>query len=199
MVHSPWVDFLPHNRCRRCSTCESDWPGEDRFFTFTVNLIDDLPQKATTGGAAAGKRQKKEAAASDAPAPAPEKQLVEAFRSAMATEYLTDANCSHCNEKRTVERSYKLKAPLSPVFLIEVSRIAYDRQVRVWSVDYRCEGKKKKLASLEATLVSLLSSRLNQFLSENPDNQSTAKEMHLKIPLLSRGLKLSDLSQIVLV
>jgi hypothetical protein len=59
-------------------------------------------------------------------------------------------------------------------------------------VDYRCE---ERMASLETTLVPLDRSRLP--LSDNPDhhpqeNEPFIQEMHLKITLLSRGLKLSN-------
>jgi hypothetical protein len=61
-------------------------------------------------------------------------------------------------------------------------------------VDYRCEDR-KKLVSYEAALVSLDRSLL--FLSKNlyhhsSKNEPFSQEMHLKIPLSSLGLKLSN-------
>ena len=74
-------------------------------------MVDDLPENPTKG-------IKKNAE--------PEKKLVDVIQSAMASESLNETNCENCKQKRTVERSYKLKTPLPSVFIIEVNRIAYE-------------------------------------------------------------------------
>jgi hypothetical protein len=61
------------------------------------------------------------------------------------------------------------------------------------TIDYRCENR-RKLTNEEETLVPLdgLNSPFQQTQIISPKNEPLSQEMHSKIPLLSRGLKLSN-------
>jgi hypothetical protein len=67
------------------------------------------------------------------------------------------------------------------------ARKAYVRE----PIDYRCEDQKKVQANL-GVIEKVLTSSFIKPRSSPPKNEPFSQDMHLKIPILSRGLKLSN-------
>jgi hypothetical protein len=69
-----------------------------------------------------------------------------------------------------------------------------NRQKRLGPMDYRCEDRKKigELRRYTSAVRWVLTPSFRKPLSSSPNNKPFSQEMHLKIPLSSQGLKLSN-------